>query len=575
MSNSNNISSDSDNNNINDNNNNNNNNNSSGTNSNSNTNSDSSYNKEGELKSPYEILGIEKTDNASEIKQAYKVLALKYHPDKNPHGVDKFQEINKAYQILSNPDTKLFYDSFGYDGLMFNQLGNNVDSKGSEWLISISFCVISLIIDHFFTIYIEWIFVSLFILYFLFLSRSQLELLFFVYVGGANLLLYFILPTKALPFITNFIIYGIVFLWPNIRKKNSSITVTLWFFVMFYDSLREIDISSGYPMFWRLLSLNIMIFGSIILLLLGIYVFKKPETGPSFYSSILALIFTSLNNSELDISIYLIFWGPIWFLDFLSGRRIEWLIPPAFSIVKLILFQSSPFKIALPLILSATGVYYFIPSRIYQFLSNYIIHFLFHMVIYKANLALINNKENLDIDQKSKLLVEKTVKQFLTGFIFLVIQYFLNFSTGEWLFIGSLSLGYSLLIMAELYFFSFSLEQSNDSAIQPYSSPSSPIQQPQPQPQQQQPQQQPQQQQPQQPQSPSKSSSSSFSSSSSSLSSSSTSALIKVCQTCFKKNVPLKKCSKCKKVYYCSKECQIKNYKFHLQICHSPNIENK
>jgi len=519
--------------------------------------------------SPYEILGIQQTDNLAEIKQAYKVLALKFHPDKNPHGVDKFQEINKAYQILSNPETKLFFDSFGYEGLMFNQkLSSATDSNGSEWIISIAFCLISLIIDHFFKIYTEWIFVSFIILYFLVLSSSQLDFLFFVYIGGANILLYFLFPTKLIPFVTNFIIYGIVFLWPNITKKNSSITVTLWFFVMFFDSLRDIDISQHWV--WRILSLNIIIFGTIILLLLGIYVLKKPETGPSFYSNIIALIFTSLGNSDLDISIYLIFWCPIWFLDYLSGRRIEWLIPPAFCVVQLILFQSSFVKIIVPLILSTTGVYYLIPTRIYQFLSNYIIHFLFHMVIYKANLALINNKDTLDQDQKSKLLVEKSVKQFITGFIFIFMQYFLNFSTEEWLFIGSLSLGYSLLIMAELYFFSFSIKSSTENAIQPYIPSSDEF---------------------------TFNHNSKFNennqnnnnnnnnninnnqnsnnvnninnntNTNTNNNNNKSSSLIKVCQTCFHNNKPLRKCSSCQKVYYCSKECQIKNWSFHKVIC--------
>eukprot|EP01132_Coremiostelium_polycephalum_P009115 gene9115-11171_t len=82
--------------------------------------------------------------------------------------------------------------------------------------------------------------------------------------------------------------------------------------------------------------------------------------------------------------------------------------------------------------MSTAVVYYLLPAFIYQFLSNYTIHFLFHMVIYKANVALINHRETLNSDLKSRLLFEKSVKQFITGFIFLVIQYFLGFSTSEW-----------------------------------------------------------------------------------------------------------------------------------------------
>ena len=68
----------------------------------------------------YEVLGVEKSASEDEIKRAYRKLAVKYHPDKNPgdkEAEQKFREATEAYEILSDEQKRPIYDQYGFAGL--------------------------------------------------------------------------------------------------------------------------------------------------------------------------------------------------------------------------------------------------------------------------------------------------------------------------------------------------------------------------------------------------------------------------------------------------------------------------
>jgi len=81
----------------------------------------------------YKILGVEKTATPTEIKSAFRKLARKYHPDLNPNDKDatkKFQEINEANEVLSDPEKRKKYDQYGKDWEHAEQFENAKQYQG-------------------------------------------------------------------------------------------------------------------------------------------------------------------------------------------------------------------------------------------------------------------------------------------------------------------------------------------------------------------------------------------------------------------------------------------------------------
>ena len=90
-----------------------------------------------EYKDYYKILGVERKASADDIRSAYRKLAMKYHPDKNPgdkKAEDKFKEINEAYQVLSDDQKRARYDQLGSAYSNFRTSGGRPgDFRWDDW----------------------------------------------------------------------------------------------------------------------------------------------------------------------------------------------------------------------------------------------------------------------------------------------------------------------------------------------------------------------------------------------------------------------------------------------------------
>lgn len=87
-----------------------------------------------EYKDYYKLLGVERTADEKEIKRAFRKLAVKYHPDKNPgdkQAEDRFKEINEAYEVLSDPAKRAKYDQLGSSYQDWQRMGGQ--PGGFDW----------------------------------------------------------------------------------------------------------------------------------------------------------------------------------------------------------------------------------------------------------------------------------------------------------------------------------------------------------------------------------------------------------------------------------------------------------
>lgn len=89
-----------------------------------------------EYKDYYKILGVERNASESDIKKAFRKLAMKYHPDRNPgnkSAEEKFKDLNEAYEVLSDPQKRSRYDQLGESYASWQQTGGSGNFNWQPW----------------------------------------------------------------------------------------------------------------------------------------------------------------------------------------------------------------------------------------------------------------------------------------------------------------------------------------------------------------------------------------------------------------------------------------------------------
>ncbi len=90
----------------------------------------------------YDVLGVQRSVNADELKKAYRKLAMQYHPDKNPGDAkaeEKFKEISNAYDVLQDDQKRAAYDRYGHDAFTQGGMGGSNMNSGAGFDFNSSF----------------------------------------------------------------------------------------------------------------------------------------------------------------------------------------------------------------------------------------------------------------------------------------------------------------------------------------------------------------------------------------------------------------------------------------------------
>lgn len=348
----------------------------------------------------YEILGVAEDATNADIKSAFRKLAVRYHPDRNPDGTDVFIRIQRAYEVLSDDKMRKIYDRYGEEWI---EKFEHLEEKGltktwlsplQAWPLFLSLYVLVVLVQHssFSMTILGIIFVLLALTllnpirlcYSYWMEKSmsstiQWVIISVVYTVVATLLLYFIIPAEWLQWFTLLSLLGFGLLYINMSKIQYDYTGAA--LLVFYVHYR-ID-PYGLSGWGILMSSILLAYATPLIILISLYIFLVPlDEVPSrvFYPLYMVVQPFIARLYELGWS-PMVFLAGIWLFELLLPFPSELLVWAVLLVIGVVDWLSQAVNrgwvgvlIFKDCIIYPIAIYFLLPTFLFGYLSRAMVY---------------------------------------------------------------------------------------------------------------------------------------------------------------------------------------------------------
>jgi hypothetical protein len=363
----------------------------------------------------YHVLGVAQDATAEQIKSAYRKLAVKYHPDKNPDGEETFKQITKAYSTLSDPRRRMVYDQFGEEAAQKHEQAETVQYQRAtdqevwgQWLTFILQYAACLFFDWLFSIPLEWLIAGYYTVSTAFSANTN-QKSYWSILFGLNFVFYFIISYENRAILANLMLIAAALTNVNTYRKYTDSSVGIWI------ALAAVELFvRTVPQRWTILAVNSMAL-SVLSIANSAFFFKLYfviEPKPSKVLKLLKAawrplgkLFDSFNSFPM---LSLLVFVPIWIIDRIFGFNIEWTVFPFLGIAQtVVMLVSGNIKgSVLSAVISealAMLIYYLVPASIFPTLVNSVTYLwvLWAVYLIQCVAKIEEAKEKLKKDKES------------------------------------------------------------------------------------------------------------------------------------------------------------------------------
>eukprot|EP01114_Cavostelium_apophysatum_P020976 TRINITY_DN7186_c0_g1_i1.p1 TRINITY_DN7186_c0_g1~~TRINITY_DN7186_c0_g1_i1.p1 ORF type:complete len:630 (+),score=120.19 TRINITY_DN7186_c0_g1_i1:111-2000(+) len=322
----------------------------------------------------FEVLGVSREATSEEIRSKYKKLSLKYHPDKNPQGAEQFKLVNRAHEVLSDPDKRSLYEKYGEEGLAFTEgspLRTDSTTPRERWTKVGLLWIGCVFVDWLMGVQAEWVLFTSYFAYLLY-SLSLLKIRYILFLALATLVIWLLVPTFWAPIIAQGLVYMDVILFANAVRTAWDPSLALW------TALIANDI--WFDRFHRnshfILPTIVCSFICFVVLLFLLNAMPTPSYRNTSYSTkYLGRFFVAMVKSVFSIDPGLVLasgaWLVIWVLDYYLNFAFEWL---PFAALSLMMLWGRPLYVNIIQVIIFLLVYNLMPTWLILVLANVFAH---------------------------------------------------------------------------------------------------------------------------------------------------------------------------------------------------------